>query len=346
MKILHVLASNSFSGAENVVCQIIEMFRNKEATEMLYCSPNGAIAESLKTRSIKFVPLCALNKKELQRVIREECPDIIHAHDMRASFLVYRAAKKIPFISHIHNNAFDSRGLSLKSVAYILAAKKARHIFWVSESAYKGYKFHKFFKKKSSVLSNILDVECLKTKMQEDTNTYNYDIVYVGRLTYPKNPQRLIEILSMVVKKKPDVQIAIVGTGELEDEVKALSKELGIQENINFLGFLKNPLKVMHDAKVMVMSSRWEGVPMCALEGMALGLPIVSTPTDGLQVLIENGVNGFLSEDNIELAEKLCLLIDDEELRRKQSEAQKNKARVVNDIEKYKQILDNHYKMK
>ena len=87
MKILHVLASNKFSGAENVACQIIKMFSDREpGIEMAYCSPKGEIEQALNKEKIDYYPLKKLNKRELKRVIKTFKPDIIHAHDMRASF--------------------------------------------------------------------------------------------------------------------------------------------------------------------------------------------------------------------------------------------------------------------
>lgn len=333
MKVLHVLASNKYSGAENVVCQIIKMFDGE--IEMAYCSPDGQIRDALFERSIDFLPVTKLNKKELKKVIKQYQPDIIHAHDMRASYIVSKISKKVQFVSHIHNNAFDSRGLSLKSIAYLFAGLKAKHIFWVSESAFNGYKFHAKLQNKSSILYNVIDIDALYEKMNKDTNLYNYDIVYLGRLTYPKNPQRLIKVLEMVIKQKPETKIAIVGTGELAEEIKQLAKDIQIDKNIDFLGFVSNPLKILHDSKVMVMTSRWEGTPMCALEAMALGVPIVSTPVDGLKDLIVDNQNGFLSDNDDELAKSIIHIVDNNLLYYQMKDSQIYYAQQLNDIGKY-----------
>lgn len=343
MKVLHILTSNRFSGAENVVCQIIGMFKNEQDIEMAYCSPDGSIRAALEERDIRFLPIKKLNKKELKAVIREYQPDIVHAHDMRASFVAAKAVGKIPMISHVHVNAANARGITLKSLAFLFAAKKAKHIFWVSQSSYDGYSFHNLFKKKSTILYNIIDIKELYDKMKQDENSYRYDITYVGRLAYQKNPCRLIKVLSKVLELSPSAKVGIVGTGDLEGEVKTLVKEFGIEKHIEFLGFQSNPLKMLHDSKVMVMTSRWEGTPMCALEAMALGVPIVSTPTDGLKELITDGVNGFLSDDDEVLAEKICLLIQDHKLRKEMSQAQIQKAEKINDVESYKYKLLKRY---
>lgn len=343
MKILHVLTSNRFSGAENVVCQIIGMFKNEQDIEMAYCSPDGEIREALAERDIRFLPIKRLNKKELRTIICEYQPDIVHAHDMRASFVAAKTVGKIPMISHIHNNAFNSRSISLKSLAYLYAAKKAKHIFWVSESSYAGYTFHNRLAEKSTVLRNIIDINALQKKMLMDSQSYHYDIVYLGRLSYEKNPQRLVKVLKKVIDKCGNCKVGIIGTGDLENEVKLLTKELGIEKNIEFLGFKSNPLKILSNAKATVMTSRWEGTPMCALESMALGVPMVSTPTDGLKELITDGVNGFLSDDDQVLAERICVIIQDEKLHAKMSKAQIEKAEEINDINNYKQEVKKVY---
>ena len=343
MKILHLLYSDRYSGAENVVCQIIGMFREDSDVEMVYCSRDGQIREALMEQNICFVPIEDLTVKNVKNVIKEQKPDVIHAHDMRASFIAALACGSIPLISHIHNNAFASRGLSIKSIAYLIAAGKAKHIFWVSQSAYEGYFFKEIFQKKSSVLCNILNVQEVYQKMHMDSNEYEYDVVFVGRLTYQKNPQRLMQVLAKVVAKMPQVKVGIVGTGELESEIKSLGNELEIEKNVSFLGFQSNPLKILHNAKVMVMTSRWEGTPMCALEAMALGVPIVSTPTDGLKELVINGQNGFLSDDDSELCAGIVNIIDDTELHKVFSENTIRISQEINNVENYKRCLETYY---
>ena len=343
MKILHILSSQIFSGAENVVCQIIGMFKNDEDIEMAYCSPEGGIRVALEQRGIKYIPIEQMSVSELERAIEVYQPDIIHAHDMRAGFFAARACKNIPLISHIHNNAFDSRGISLKSIAYLYAAKKAKNIIWVSDSAYNGYKFHSHFKDKSVVLYNVLDSEEMRKRMAADTKSYDFDIIFIGRMTFPKHIQRLLAILRIACDKKPDIKIGIVGNGEEEQEIKALCTSLKLDDNVTFMGFQSNPSKMLHDSKIMVMTSRWEGTPMVALEAIALGVPIVSTPTDGLKYLVKNGVNGFLSDDNEEYADILIKVLTDDELREKLRQGQLARSEEVNNVEKYKATLRSLY---
>ena len=343
MKVMHVLNSRIYSGAEKVACQIIHAFAGE--IDMVYCSPESDIVRGmLEGQGVTYLPMKTMSVSELSRVIREQKPDLIHAHDMRAGFFSALCCGKIPLVSHIHNNAYDARGLSAKTVGYLLAGFRAKHIFWVSQSSFEGYAFHKLFAGKSSVLYNVIDTDEIYAKLSQDTNTYDYDLIYVGRLTYQKNPQRLLRLCARLKQDKPDLRVAIVGTGELEDELKELCKELKLEDTVRFLGFQPNPIKMVVDSKAMILTSRWEGTPMCALEAMALGTPVVSTPSDGMKDLLTDGVSGYLTEDDEQMAKDLLKIFTQPEHRRLLAENARKKFDSLNDGEAYKRAIASAYR--
>lgn len=320
IRVLHVLSSRTYNGAENVVCQINTMLKEAgENIELIYCSLDGPVRSHIEENGIDFVSVNKISPRELSYVIQNVKPDIVHAHDMRAGFASALACGKIPLVSHIHNNNYDSRKISLKAVLYLYAGLKARHIFWVSESSFNGYRFHNVLKDKSEILFNVINTAELYKKVERDSKEYNFDAVYLGRLTYQKNPQRLVEVLRKAIKIFPSFTAAILGDGEDAEEVRTLIKSHGIDNNVFYLGFSDNPYKILQSAKLMLMTSRWEGTPMCALEAVAMGIPIVSTPVDGMCDLIESGVNGYLSDDDDVLAQKCAEIASDCTLQRKLS---------------------------
>lgn len=336
IKVLHLLPSNQFSGAENVVCQIIEMLRDEEAYSMVYCSPDGPIRSALAERAVDFIPMEDFSYRSVRNAISEYWPHVIHAHDVRACVMAVLCAGRIPVVFHIHNNWFGAKRLDLKSLMLMLASFKARHIFWVSSSALTCYPCRKIVHRKSSVLMNIINVENLVERMQQDKQSYDYDIVYIGRLTYQKNPQRLLTVLGKIAARKKDVKMAVIGSGELREEMERLVHEKDLDDNVHFLGFQSNPYKMLGDAKLMLMTSRWEGTPISVLEAMALGVPVVSTPTDGICDLIESGKNGYLSNDDEKLAEYALALLNNRYLWDNLHSIQLHKGLAVNDIMKYK----------
>lgn len=344
MKVLHIANTNSYSGAENVICQIIGMFKGRHDVDFVYVSPDGPIRDALADRNVTFAPVARMCVGELKRVIREQKPDVLHAHDMKASVVSALACGKTKLVLHLHNNDYANRRVSLKSISYLLPAYKCSHIYYVSESSYFGYLFHTWFKNKSSVLYNIIDLDALGEKASKDNEEYGYDVIYVGRLTYQKNPSRLLRVFRKLADKAPNVRIGIVGTGELDNQVRQEWTTLNLQDNVDLLGFQSNPLKMLACSKVMLLTSRWEGTPMCALEAMALGTPIVTTPVDGMMALIQEGVTGFMSDDDDVLAEKINMIVKDGQLRKSMSEACVSDAKGRNDIDEYVEKLWNIYR--
>lgn len=344
IKVMHLLTSNSFSGAENVVCQIIDIFRKSFGNkyEMVYVSPKGPIGEILNNRGVSYFGINKLTPGEVRKAIDEIKPDIVHAHDMRAS-VVASMSTNLPIISHIHNNNFNSRKISAKSVLYYLCSRKYKHIFWVSKAAFEGFNFHSKLYDKSTILYNVIDGERIELLSNEGCQFEKYDIVYLGRLTYPKNPERLIGIIEKVYQEKNDLKVAIIGNGELFDDISKLIKEKELSECIDMLGFQNNPFPILKNAKVLLMSSRWEGTPMCVLEALSLGIPIVSTPADGIAEVISDGVDGYLSDKDELLAKKALEIINNEKKFSCMSIEAKNKFDNINDIDAYAEKLRKTY---
>ena len=308
IRILHVLSSHIYSGAENVVCQIISMFRSDPDYEMVYCSPDGPIREALEARQVPYVPIEKVCRREIQRVIAEVSPNLVHAHDVRASIVCAMAAggvgeNRLPVISHIHA-CFDSMTkISAKSLSYLLFSGSFKKIFWVSESSLKHYAFSGLVKGKSQILYNVIDPDKLKQLLEEDTASYGYNVVFLGRFTDQKNPQRIVGILECL-QKQLQFQAAMIGDGELYSSIQQMVQEKGLEQVIALPGYQSNPYKALASAKAFLMASRYEGTPMSVLEAMALGVPVVSTATDGIADVVKSGVTGYLEETDEKLAER------------------------------------------
>ena len=344
MRVMHLLATNSFSGAENIVCQIIDMYKNDKNLDMIYCSPNGKIKNKLSEKNIKFYPLNKLNYSSIKKAIIEFEPDIIHAHDIKATIYASLFSKRCKIISHVHGNSIDMRKLSLKSLLFLIAAKKAEHIFWVSNSSLNQYKFYKQICNKSSILVNVVDKRKVIYNSKEFDIDERYDAIFVGRLVELKNPKRLLNIFLSVVDKVPTAKLALVGNGPMYDELEEYINNNNLNNNVFLLGFQTNPYVYIKNSKIMLLTSIYEGTPMCALEALCLGKPIVSTPTDGMKELIKQGFNGFLSDNNDELINNIVELITNDKKLLKMSKNADSDSTEINDIAKYKRELNLYYK--
>lgn len=126
-KILHVLQSNTFSGAENVVVYIINSLENDY--NFVYSSANGQIKETLEENKIKYELMKNLTYKELEKVIKKVQPDIIHSHDVRATLLCSILKGKRKLISHIHVNNNNMKNINIKTIGLLIASLKIDHFF-------------------------------------------------------------------------------------------------------------------------------------------------------------------------------------------------------------------------
>ena len=341
-KILHVLNSRVYSGAEAVAAQIIRAFSDR--AELGYCSPESEeVSRMLQSQGIRHVRVKTLTPWSLARVIRREKPDIIHAHDMRSCFYAALSCGKIPLLFHIHNNAMDARRIGVKSVAFGLASLRAKHIFWVSPGALHCYRFGKAVAKKSSVLRNVVDTDALFRKLSADPEHYGYDIVFCGRLAPEKDPLRFLRVCALVKKEKPDLRAAVIGDGELEEDCRRLARELGLTDQVSFLGYRPNPVKILHDSTLIALTSLWEGCGLVVMEAMALGTPAVCTDVDGLRGILLDGETGFYGRTDGELADAMVRILRDPRLRASLSERGRAHFEAINDPESYYRVLSEHY---
>ena len=145
-------------------------------------------------------------------------------------------------------------------------------------------------------------------------------IVHCGRLTGVKQHALLFTAFARNINNVPGflVRLKIVGTGELEAELKRLVKELNIEPYVDFLGWRDNVFSLMKGALCLVHTSAFEGFPMVMLEAMCAGIPVVGFDClTGPSAIIEDGVNGVLVEqDDLEaFSAALVRVCMDEEYR-------------------------------
>lgn len=128
------------------------------------------------------------------------------------------------------------------------------------------------------VIPNGIDFERIEQVKAADRES---DIVCVGRLVGHKNVDMLIRALGLASKEVPDIQAVIIGDGPERERLEALVRELGLEKNIDFTGFLDDyddAIALMKSSKVFASPSTREGFGMAALEANACGLPVVTVP--------------------------------------------------------------------
>ncbi|MDF1585260.1 glycosyltransferase [Marinimicrococcus flavescens] len=135
----------------------------------------------------------------------------------------------------------------------------------------------------------------------------------VGRVAFQKDFPTLVRAFAAVRKRGTACRLVIVGRYKKTDGIMNLAEELGVREHVDLVGFQPNPLPWMREARLLVLSSRFEGFPNVLLEALACGTPIVSTDCpSGPREILEEGEYGALVPvgDDAAMAEAIAAALD------------------------------------
>lgn len=142
-------------------------------------------------------------------------------------------------------------------------------------------------------------------------------IVAVGRLEKQKRFDILLRALALLLKEGNDWNLNIIGIGSLDKELKNLVDELGIGNNVEFIGYTKNPYSYIKSANLFVLSSENEGFCNVLIEALALSCPIVATDCiSSPKEILENGKYGYLVKVNsvVDLANGIKIVMQDKKI--------------------------------
>jgi glycosyltransferase involved in cell wall biosynthesis len=149
-------------------------------------------------------------------------------------------------------------------------------------------------------------------------------LIYFGRLKKYKRVDHIIEGFSFIKKSMKDAVLWIAGKGDQEDALKMFAKELDIEKDVIFYGFVDEEKKIelLSRSWVYLIASEKEGWGLTVIEANAAGIPVVGYEVEGLRDSIQNNSTGYLvrNGDTHELAEKALNLLRDEALRKEMSQ--------------------------
>ena len=129
-----------------------------------------------------------------------------------------------------------------------------------------------------------------------DKDNKRLTIITVGRLTAPKNPRRFLQVAKLAKQSGLPVRFKWVGDGELRPQMESMRNEMGLQDMVEFTGFVKNPYPHIKAADIMVVTSDFEGFCLVICEAMCLGVPVISTRTAGPSEIIGDNEYGVLTD--------------------------------------------------
>ena len=123
-------------------------------------------------------------------------------------------------------------------------------------------------------------------------------ILCVGRLSHQKSPLDVVEAFKTLSALDPighqHRKLVFVGDGPLKPALQTLIQKQQLQEHVYLLGWRSDVASVMKSSTVLVLASKWEGLPNVILESQAAGLPVVASAVDGCREVIEDGATGLL----------------------------------------------------
>lgn len=187
---------------------------------------------------------------------------------------------------------------------------------------------------------NIIDSASIRRAADsQDVPHDELTVTAVGSLSEVKCHDRLIRVARMFKDAGYRLRFQIVGAGAMEDQLKRLRDELGLQDSFRFLGFQKPPYPFLKASDIFVSTSRSEAASLVICEAMVLGIPMVTTHTSAAEEFLEENRYGIVTgHSDAEIFEGLRRMVDDETLRAHYREQSLRRAELFSAEQTMRQI--------
>lgn len=331
-KILLICNSFTDGGSERVSSLLVNELKNKDydvyamnlvnAKNTYYINPEIKIFKfiSSKNKIINYIKKINYFRKTINRIN----PDVII--NITDSFgWPFINFKKYYVISSLRNDPTKFKKRTQKLI--LKKFRLSKKIVFQTNDGMKLYDEN--IQKKGVVISNPLS----KMDYHNDMSFTNDIIVTSCRLNKQKNLYCAIDAFEKIHKKYPSYKYYIYGQGEEKENILKYICEKNLQDSVLLMGYSSNVQKEIHNARVFVLSSNYEGISNSMLEALAMGIPCVCTdcPVGGAKMFIQDGVNGFLTKvgDCEDLYDKIDILLSNVELCKKISE---NSRKIENEL--------------
>lgn len=292
IRVLHILTGLTNGGAETFIMNMYRQIdREKILFDFLLRSDDNVYKDELERMGSKVYVTSSFprhfirNAIETSSFFKNHSYDIVHVH---ANALLYmfalKCAKKNGVkcrIMHSHNTAM----LQMKLLPLHNFNKKRIHnlatdYFACSDDAGKW-----MFSGEYTVVNNAINISDFefngekRKKLREQFGIKQNDLVigHVGRFQEQKNHTFLVDIMSEVVKEQPNSKLVLIGDGDLRASIEEKVKNMGLLNNILFLGARNDVRNLMNIFDLFVLPSIYEGMPLVLIEALGNGLKILSS---------------------------------------------------------------------
>ena len=339
MKILYMITLPELGGAQTNVLDLICGFHLHHDV-CLATSAEGPLTDSVKKLGVPIYLVPTLGRainlmddfSAVQQCIdlfKSVKPDLIHLHSSKAGLIGRIAARRlsIPVVFTAHGWGFKPGVPPLRRwivwASEALVAPLAEHLICVSK--YDEQLARNYFVGRSKQ-RNMIHYGISPDALPATPELNPAKIIMVARFQEPKEQSLLIKAFASI-QANDDVQLQLVGSGPYLSANQDLAQNLGINHKIQFLGDRTDVPKLLAEAQIFVLLSRYEGLPISILEAMRSGLPIITSSVGGTPEEIEHEKTGFLvPSGNVELvARYLKFLLDNPNLRKQMGDAGRKK---------------------
>jgi glycosyltransferase involved in cell wall biosynthesis len=279
------------------------------------------------------------------KIIKKERPDIIHAHSAKGGFVanVLGFFLKNTVVLHTPQAySFLSSENKLKRKIFVRIEKflKNKNTILLASSnseLERGVREVGYKREQTRLFNNCISPIKLDPKFSNlsNLNLPKEFICTVGRPSYQKNIEMMIEVLREVKRTIPNIHLVIMGIGVVSPNtknVKQLIKQYDLESNTTLIEWIQREriFHIISKSKFYISTARYEGLPYAIIESLSLAKAVVATDCDGNRDLVKDSVNGFLlKEGDIDLmSTKIIELINNQSLR---SKFESNSLKIFNE---------------
>ena len=305
----HILFSSDMDEKNKIHC--------KELFEGIGCKV--FFLDSLK-RSIGIQDIKAI--KEIYCLCKKEKYDIVHTNSTKPGVVGRMGAKlaNVPYIIHTIPGLAFHNFLGFPQWQFYWMCEMFSSLFSHKIAIVNKYysRYFKLFKRKIITIYNGGVFPSQDNSIVEKSGN-EIKILFVGRLSLPKDPLTMIRAFSLACSKKSDLSLTIVGDGEFFNECVKLVEELGIQDKVKFEGWKNEVVEYYKSHDLFITTSIYEAFGLVFLDAGYYKLPTIATNVEGIPEVIEDGMTGLLSapRDIKSIANNIVKLANNTQLRQK-----------------------------
>lgn len=333
IRVLQLIARMNIGGPAVIVAELmreLDPVRFQSVLVTGYCADDEADYLDVTATDIPVTRIQGLGRSVsvlgdiksffmLIRMIRKFNPDIIHTHTAKAGLLgriagllAYPRAKRVhTFHGHLLHGYFSPLKTKLvilieRFLASISTALVAIGNHVKNDLLAVGVGHAKQYTVIFPGLQELHTQSKVSARNDLGLDARKIYLVFVGRLTQVKRPDRLVEIAHHLKENFPRVELLIAGAGEKLAEIQ----DLAIRDSLPmvFLGWRNDIGRILSAGDIAILCSDNEGIPLTLIQASQAGLPIISTNVGSVDDIVVNGITGLLTEPN---TQKLIQAVDE-----------------------------------